>query len=168
MTDAEKLTILKSMLDSGDTTTDETATTYLHAAEKAVINIAFPYGDGTETMPEKYDYEQIEGGGRIDRVVPEQFAVPDDLVEERLPATAGELVLAALDAEAVQRAGVQQRLERLAVHHAAHALHEIVNVGVQAVFVAVLEDQVHDVGPEALHAAEGEAHVAVLVDRIGR
>ena len=60
MTDAEKLTILKSMLDSSDTTTDEVANTYLAAAEKAVINIAFPFGDGTEEMPEKYDYEQIE------------------------------------------------------------------------------------------------------------
>ena len=37
MTDAEKLTILKSMLDSGDTTTDDTANAYLAAAEKAVI-----------------------------------------------------------------------------------------------------------------------------------
>jgi hypothetical protein len=60
MTDAEKLTILKSMLDSGDTTSDETATAYLLAAEKAVINIAFPFGNGTEIMPSKYDYEQIE------------------------------------------------------------------------------------------------------------
>ena len=60
MTDAEKLTILKSMLDSGDTTTDATANAYLEAAEKAVINIAFPFGNGSETMPEKYDYEQIE------------------------------------------------------------------------------------------------------------
>ena len=60
MTDAEKLTILKSMLDSGDPTSDETANAYLAAAEKAVINIAFPFGNGSETMPEKYDYEQIE------------------------------------------------------------------------------------------------------------
>ena len=60
MTDAEKLTILKSMLDSGDTTTDETANAYLAAAEKAVINLAYPFGDGSELMPEKYDYEQIE------------------------------------------------------------------------------------------------------------
>lgn len=60
MTDAEKLTILKSMLDSSDTTTDEVANTYLAAAKQAVINIAFPFGDGTEEMPEKYDYEQIE------------------------------------------------------------------------------------------------------------
>lgn len=60
MTDAEKLAVLKKMLDTGDTTSDEIANAYLAAAEKAVINIAFPFGDGTEEMPEKYDYEQIE------------------------------------------------------------------------------------------------------------
>lgn len=60
MTDAEKLAILKQMLDSGDGTTDEVANAYLEAAEKAVINIAFPFGNGSEVMPEKYDYEQIE------------------------------------------------------------------------------------------------------------
>lgn len=60
MTNEEKLAILKSMLDEGDTTSDEVANTYLLAAEKAVINIAYPFGDGTETMPAKYDYEQIE------------------------------------------------------------------------------------------------------------
>ena len=58
--DAEKLAILKQMLDSGDGTTDEVANAYLEAAEKAVINIAFPFGNGSEVMPEKYDYEQIE------------------------------------------------------------------------------------------------------------
>ena len=60
MTDAEKLAVLRKMLDSGDTTTDEIANAYLAAAAKAVVNIAFPFGDGTEEMPEKYDYEQIE------------------------------------------------------------------------------------------------------------
>ena len=60
MSDEEKLSVLKSMLDEGDTTSDEVANAYLKAAEKAVINIAFPFGDGTEAMPEKYDYEQIE------------------------------------------------------------------------------------------------------------
>lgn len=60
MTNEEKLAILRKMLDSGDTTSDEIANAYLLAAEKAVISLAFPFGDGTETMPEKYDYEQIE------------------------------------------------------------------------------------------------------------
>lgn len=60
MTDVEKLAILRKMLDTGDTTSDEIANTYLAAAEKAVINLAYPFGNGSETMPEKYDYEQIE------------------------------------------------------------------------------------------------------------
>ena len=60
MTDVEKLAILKDMLDSGDTTSDAIANTYLAAAKQAVINLAYPFGDGTEEMPSKYDYEQIE------------------------------------------------------------------------------------------------------------
>ena len=60
MTNEEKLSILKNMLDEGDTTSDEIANAYLAAAEKAVVNLAFPFGNGTELMPEKYDYEQIE------------------------------------------------------------------------------------------------------------
>lgn len=60
MTDEEKLATLRKMLDEGDTVSDDTANTYLAAAEKAVINLAFPYGNGTEVMPEKYEYEQIE------------------------------------------------------------------------------------------------------------
>lgn len=60
MTDEEKLSILKDMLDNGDTTSDEVANAYLAAAEKAVKNLAYPFGDGSEVMPEKYDYEQIE------------------------------------------------------------------------------------------------------------
>ena len=60
MTDDKKLAILKQMLDEGDTTSDEIANAYLAAAEKAVINLAYPFGDGSEVMPEKYEYEQIE------------------------------------------------------------------------------------------------------------
>lgn len=60
MTDVEKLAILRKMLDDSDTTSDDTANTYLAAAEKAVINLAYPFGNGNEVMPEKYEYEQIE------------------------------------------------------------------------------------------------------------
>lgn len=58
MTDAEKLNILMTMLD--DDVSTNVANTFLKAAEQAVINLAFPYGDGTEVMPEKYDQVQIE------------------------------------------------------------------------------------------------------------
>lgn len=60
MTDADKLAILRNMLDNGDNTPDDVANIYLEAAKQAVINLAFPFGDGSEVMPEKYDYEQIE------------------------------------------------------------------------------------------------------------
>ena len=60
MTDEEKLATLRKMLDEGDTVSDDTANTYLAAAKRAVINLAYPFGDGTEEMPEKYEYEQIE------------------------------------------------------------------------------------------------------------
>lgn len=60
MTDAEKLAKLRQMLDPTDTTSDEVANAYLDAAEKAVLNLAFPFGNGTDVMPEKYEYEQIE------------------------------------------------------------------------------------------------------------
>lgn len=60
MTDAEKLAKLRQMLDPNDTTSDEVANAYLAAAEKAVVNLAFPFGNGTDVMPEKYEYEQIE------------------------------------------------------------------------------------------------------------
>lgn len=60
MTDEEKLAKLRQMLDETDTISDDVANAYLLAAKQAVINIAFPYGNGSEEMPEKYDYEQIE------------------------------------------------------------------------------------------------------------
>lgn len=60
MTDAEKLAKLRQMLDPNDTTSDEVANAYLDAAEKAVLNLAFPFGNGTDVIPEKYEYEQIE------------------------------------------------------------------------------------------------------------
>lgn len=58
MTDAEKLNKLMTMLD--DDVSTNVANTFLEAAEKAVINLAFPFGDGSEVMPEKYEEVQVE------------------------------------------------------------------------------------------------------------
>lgn len=58
MSTSEKRNKLMTMLD-GDVSV-EIADTYLELAEKAVINLAYPFGKGDETMPEKYEYEQIE------------------------------------------------------------------------------------------------------------
>ena len=54
MTDGEKLEILRNMLDDSDTTSDEVAESYLAAAEKAVINLAYPYGDGSEVTIRRF------------------------------------------------------------------------------------------------------------------
>ena len=58
MTDTEKLNTLLIKLD-GSVSTD-IANAYLKAAERTVINLAFPFGTGQEVMPEKYENEQIE------------------------------------------------------------------------------------------------------------
>ena len=58
MTDTEKLNALLIKLD-GDVSTG-IANAYLKAAERTIINLAFPFGTGKETMPERYENEQIE------------------------------------------------------------------------------------------------------------
>lgn len=60
LSDSEKLARLRKKLDPADTTSDEIANAYLKMAEEAVINLAFPFGNGTEVMPEKYENVQIE------------------------------------------------------------------------------------------------------------
>ena len=59
MNNEEKRNELMKKLDDNSVTVT-IADAYLKAAEKAVINLAFPFGNGTETMPEKYEHEQIE------------------------------------------------------------------------------------------------------------
>ena len=59
MNNEEKRNELMKMLDD-ESVTVTIADAYLKAAERAVINLAFPFGKGDETMPEKYEYEQIE------------------------------------------------------------------------------------------------------------
>lgn len=60
MSDSEKLERLRLLLDPADTTSDEIANAYLDTAEQVVVAIAFPFGDGSEVMPEKYDEVQVE------------------------------------------------------------------------------------------------------------
>jgi len=57
MTDSEKQEMLTAMTGEADTTV---LTTYLSLAEGIVLQRAFPYGDGTEEMPSKYDRTQVE------------------------------------------------------------------------------------------------------------
>ncbi len=56
MTNAEKLTMLTSM--TGETDGD-VLSTYLSLAADVVVSKAYPFGDGTEIMPTKYDHVQV-------------------------------------------------------------------------------------------------------------
>jgi hypothetical protein len=56
MTDEEKLTALRAMVDDKD----EVLSTYLHLAGSKIIAKAYPYRDDVTEVPAKYDYLQIE------------------------------------------------------------------------------------------------------------
>ena len=58
MTEQEKLTYLRAMVD--DTDTDEVLSTYLVVAGKKIIARAYPYDDTVTEVPEKYDTLQCE------------------------------------------------------------------------------------------------------------
>ena len=57
MTKAKKQTMLQHM--TGETDVD-VLSTYLTLAENIVLNKAFPFGNGEEEMPEKYETVQVE------------------------------------------------------------------------------------------------------------
>lgn len=57
MTDTEKLKMLESM--TGETE-QAVLSTYLTLAEGVVLRKAYPFGDGTEEMPAKYNRTQVE------------------------------------------------------------------------------------------------------------
>ena len=57
MTDTEKLKMHESM--TGETE-EAVLSTYLTLAKGVVLRKAFPFGDGTETVPAKYDTVQVE------------------------------------------------------------------------------------------------------------
>lgn len=59
MTDFEKLTEVKKLIDE-DMITDEQALSYLTNAESMIINVVYPYGNGDEEMPARYEREQIQ------------------------------------------------------------------------------------------------------------
>ena len=61
MTDAEKLAMLKSLLDITDTTQDATLTVYLTLAEKEILSWLYSgkTPDGVEGVPVQYEPTQI-------------------------------------------------------------------------------------------------------------
>lgn len=101
MTTEEKIAVVRAMTPVGTMNLDdETVTSYLSAAEEAVINRLYPYRDNME-MPEKYTFVQIricvyninkrgaEGETKHIEVGTERdFAsadIPDDLLSELVP-----------------------------------------------------------------------------------
>lgn len=60
MTDAEKQAMLTHMTEETD---GGVLSTYLTLAKNAILARAFPYGDGTEELPAKYDTLQVEIAG---------------------------------------------------------------------------------------------------------
>lgn len=58
MTEAEKLTILKSMYNGEEN--DSVLSAYLKLAGQKVINRAFPFEKGVTTVPDEYAMNQIE------------------------------------------------------------------------------------------------------------
>ena len=57
MTDIQKRTMLEAI--TGETE-EAVLSAYLTLAEGVVIRKAFPFGDGKESMPSKYDRTQVE------------------------------------------------------------------------------------------------------------
>ena len=57
MTDTEKQKMLESI--TGETE-EAVLSTYLTLAESVVLRKAYPFGDGTETLPTKYETVQVE------------------------------------------------------------------------------------------------------------
>jgi len=66
MTDAEKITMVKTLVESDPDATDEVVAVYLHLACSAMIERLFPYDSekGAEDMPERYDTIQCELAAR--------------------------------------------------------------------------------------------------------
>ena len=104
-----------------------------------------------------------QGHAAREAVCLDKFSVTDNLVDKQLPASSRLEVHAPLMPQAVQGAGIHQVLETLAVHAAGHALHKVINVCEQAVFLALLHDGLHHVGAKALDGPQGKTHISVLV-----
>lgn len=60
MTQTEKISMLRNMIDSTDS--DETLATYLRIAEELILNLVYPLESDRYilTMPERYTMKQIE------------------------------------------------------------------------------------------------------------
>ncbi len=66
MTDAEKISMVKALVESDPDATDEVVAVYLHLACSAMIERLFPYDSekSAEDLPERYDTIQCELAAR--------------------------------------------------------------------------------------------------------
>lgn len=60
MTDAERLAMLKVMVNSRFSTEDAMLNAYLQVAKDKILAIAYPYGTRPDDVPEKYHTLQVE------------------------------------------------------------------------------------------------------------
>lgn len=60
MNEAEKLAMLKVLVDVAGDTQDSVLTVYLNLAGKKILNKAFPYDPAQTEVPHRYDYLQCE------------------------------------------------------------------------------------------------------------
>lgn len=59
MSDAEKLTMIKSMLGITDTSMDALLTTYLTASQREILTWRYSYGEIPNSVPVEYEMTQI-------------------------------------------------------------------------------------------------------------
>ena len=57
MSDAEKMVMLTHMTNESN---EDVLSMYLELARNTVLQKAYPFGDGTETLPSKYDSVHVE------------------------------------------------------------------------------------------------------------
>ena len=67
MTDAQKITTVKTLVENDASATDAVVTVYLHLASRKMLERLYPYdtGKGESDIPERYDYLQCELASRL-------------------------------------------------------------------------------------------------------
>ena len=64
MTDAEKIVMVKTLVESDSEATDEVVTVYLNLAFNAMLERLYPYDSSKDEIPSRYDSIQCELAAR--------------------------------------------------------------------------------------------------------
>ena len=64
MTDAEKIVMVKTLVESDSEATDEVVTVYLNLAFNAMLERLYPYDSSKDEIPSRYDTIQCELAAR--------------------------------------------------------------------------------------------------------